>query len=146
MSALRAHCNQLLVTSRRGGAAVLALIAVLGLGGDADAAPAKRSGMKKATKAAQSAFEAVLDAQKPAIVSCVMLYGIGRGAPSVKIDVKVLINRQGQVFNLDVQIAQTGGDKSQTTECVKQALTKIQFPASTSALTELRRQWMFAST
>jgi hypothetical protein len=145
MTAPSAYCNPLLVTSRRSVAAVLALIVMLGAG-SAAAAPAKRSGMKKATKAAQNAFEAVLDAQKPAIVGCVMMHGISQGAPSVKLDVKVLINRAGQVFNLELQVTQTGGDKNATTECVKQALTKIQFPASSSALTELRRQWMFART
>ncbi len=145
MPALRAYCNPLLVTACASVAKVMALIAVLGLG-SATAAPAKRSGMKKATKAAQSAFEAVLDAQKPAVVGCVMMHGISQGAPSVKIEVKVLINRAGQVFNLDVQVTQTGGDKNGTTECIKQALTKIQFPASSSALTELRRQWGFART
>ena len=58
----------------------------------------------------------------------------------------MLINRQGQVFGLDVQVVQKGGNKNAMTGCVKKALNVLHFPPSRSALTELRREWTFATT
>ena len=109
---------------------------------------AKRA--KKKAKAAppvlpQSAYDDALDQQKPAIEECVMELGIKRGVLSVKLDIKVLVNRHGQPFGMDLQVSQDGGDRGAMSDCVKQALGLARFPQSRSALTELHRQWTFSA-
>ena len=123
-------------------AALIALCATVGIG---DLGAAEKPGRGKKVPPLQRAFEAALDAKKPDIVSCVMAHGLNLGAPSVKLDIKVLINRQGQPFGVDLQVTQQGGNKDAMSECVKQAITLTRFPPSKSALTELRRQWTFAT-
>lgn len=93
----------------------------------------------------QSAYEDALDQQKPAIEECVMELGIKKGVLSVKLDIKVLVNRGGQAFGTDLQVTQTGGDKLAMSECIKTALGLARFPSSRSALTELHRQWTFSA-
>lgn len=110
------------------------------------AKPRKKKG--KAPAAApvpQSAYEDALDQQKPAIEECVMELGIKQGVLSVRLDIKVLVNRGGQAFGTDLQVTQTGGDQLAMSECVKTALGLARFPPSRSALTELHRQWTFSA-
>lgn len=138
--------------------AAAALIVGLGLGpltlpGEAGqhlavpASWAKRA--KKKAKApllpSQAAYDEALDQQKPAIEECVMELGIKKGVLSVKLDIKVLVNRHGQAFGTDLQVSQDGGDRSAMSACVKQALGLARFPQSRSALTELHRQWTFSA-
>ena len=110
---------------------------------------AKRS--KKKAKAPpappppQSAYDEALDKQKPAIEECVMELGIKKGVLSVRLDIKVLVNRHGQPFGMDLQVSQDGGDRAAMSDCVKQALGVARFPQSRSALTELHRQWSFSA-
>jgi hypothetical protein len=123
---------------RRITVALLALCVAAGPGGG-DSSWAKKS------SPTQNAFEAALDAKKADIVDCVMEYGIKKGASSVRLDIKVLVNRQGQPFGVDLQVTQKGGDQAAMSVCVKKALELTHFPPSKSALTELRRQWTFAA-
>ena len=91
-----------------------------------------------------NAYEAVLDAQRPAVVACVMALGLDQGAPSVELKIRILVNNSGQTFGCDVGVKQQVGDPKATSECIKQALLKARFPTSTNGLTELRREWKFA--
>lgn len=93
----------------------------------------------------QSAYEDALDLQKPAIEECVMELGIKQGVLSVRLDIKVLVNRAGQPFGTDLQVTQEGGDQLAMTTCVKTALGLARFPQSRNGLTELHRQWSFAA-
>jgi hypothetical protein len=93
----------------------------------------------------QAAFDAALDAQKPAIVDCFMEHGIKKGADSVQLNIKVLINRTGQVFGTELTVTQVGGDQDAMSACVKQTLTLTHFPQNNSSLTELRRVWTFSA-
>lgn len=93
----------------------------------------------------QSAYEDALDQQKPAIEECVMELGIKQGVLSVRLDIKVLVNRSGQAFGTDLQVTQTGGDQLAMSTCIKTALGLARFPPSRSALTELHRQWTFSA-
>ena len=125
------------------GLSVLAGVAgVAGLGGSSWAAG---KGGDKSISSMKATFDAALDANKPAVIGCVMTFGISQGVPSVKIEIKVLINRQGQVFGLDLDVIQQGGDRSAMKECVKKAIALTHFPSSRNSLTELHRQWTFAT-
>lgn len=110
------------------------------------AKPRKKKGKQPtAAPVPQSAYEDALDQQKPAIEECVMELGIKQGVLSVRLDIKVLVNRGGQAFGTDLQVTQTGGDQLAMSECVKTALGLARFPPSRSALTELHRQWTFSA-
>lgn len=107
--------------------------------------PAASAAPKKVKVAPPTnAYEAVLDAQRPAVVACVMSLGLDQGAPSVELKIRILVNNSGQTFGCDVGVKQQVGDPKATSECIKQALLKARFPTSTNGLTELRREWKFA--
>lgn len=100
---------------------------------------------KKPLRAPQSMYEDAIDQQKPAVVECVMNLGINRGAPSVELNIKALINGSGRLFGCAVTVTQVGGDPKGMKECVEKALYAAKFPTSVNQFTELRRQWIFKS-
>jgi hypothetical protein len=106
-------------------------------------------GKKSGSKAAPNAYEKVLDDHKPAIVDCVMEQAIQKGASAATISIKVLVNGKGQLFGseLSAKITPSGAKAAEKnlTDCVRTALGKLTFPSSKNSLTELRREWTFAT-
>jgi len=95
-------------------------------------------------KPAQSAYEDVLDAQKPAVVECVMEHGLKKGVPSVELQIAMRLTGVGQIMSCDVGVKQEGGDKKAMADCVKKAVTAGRYPQTPSPLIELSRTWTFA--
>jgi hypothetical protein len=117
---------------------------------DAGAAAGKGKGKGKSkvpasAAATQKAFDDALDSQRPAVVECVMQFGINQGAPKVQLDIKVLVSGSGQLFSSEINVTQTGGDQAGMGACIKKALTLAPFPQSRNTMTEMRRTWTFAS-
>lgn len=122
-------------------AGLLCFVCAVALEGEASA---KKGDKKPKPKSAQTAYEDVLDAQKPAVVECVMEHGLKKGATSVELQIAMRLTGIGQILSCEVGVNQKGGDKDAMSTCVKKAVSAGQFPRIASPLVELSRTWTFA--
>jgi hypothetical protein len=126
------------LASRRLAAGLLLLFTALSVDGVASAKkPAKKP-------KGQTVYEDVLDAQKPAVVDCVMEHGLKKGAASVELQIAMRLTGVGQILSCEVGVNQQGGDKVAMADCVKKAVSAGQYPRTASPLVELSRTWTFS--
>ena len=90
-----------------------------------------------------AAVETLFDTQQPAIRECALQNGIYKGAKSIDLNAKILVNGAGRVFSAQVTAKTDGGDRKGIETCVAKVLQGMKFP-TTSSFREIFRNWRFA--
>lgn len=103
-----------------------------------------KSGTQNASKAESASVDAVIDARQPDIRQCALEHAIQRGAKSVELSAKLLINNDGRVMGCQVTVKLDQGDKKPVSDCVDKVLRTVQFPRSTVSFRNALRNWKFA--
>ena len=93
----------------------------------------------------QAQFNAVLDGRAAGLQACALEHGINKGARSVVLAAKLMINNFGQVMHCAVE--GTADDKAspQLSRCAEGVLAAAPFPKTHEALISIERTWKFST-
>lgn len=94
---------------------------------------------------AEQTIDQLFDVQQPAVRDCALTHAIYKGATSVALEAKILVNREGRVFGVVVKATVNGGDKVSLQTCLSDVIRKVRFPRSGESMRQIIRTWQFAT-
>lgn len=124
--------------------ALLAIGALLFLGGDAALAKGKKGKKGKSSNVGEVASRVLLD-KGDAVGDCAGKYGLDKGASRVSIDTKVTIDSKGTVVNVVTTVVVDKVAAAPIKDCVDLLIKTLKFPAIPAPLTTIERNWTVAS-
>ena len=105
-------------------------------------APAGKTKAKKgAAGSKNSALSAALSDKGTAIQKCAIDHAMEQGASSCTVDVRVTINRMGNVVDRQIEISADKGDTAAVKTCVEDLVNSAKFPQVNTPLATAQQSW-----
>ena len=121
-----------------------ALCAAASAGASARPGGKRRRVAPSTSAAVQTQMAQVLDGESDHVQQCALDHAVSRGAASVEVGAKLLVNDAGQVMSCEVSVTTARGDRDALRACVERVLRAAPFPRGKTPLVDVERKWSFS--